>query len=93
MGTANGVVMVSKVLDNVVVKMFVSVKQLKANMARFSRPYLIGHIGLDKRAMGILDVGIWCVKGVLTQFIFENPKANCTTTVPQAGRDAGTIIT
>ena len=86
-------VVVSKVLDNVVVKMFVSVKQLKADMTRFSRPYLIGHIGLDKRAMGILDVGIRCVKGVLTQFIFENPKANCTTTVPQAGRDAGTIIT
>ena len=62
-------------------------------MASFSRPYLIGHIGLDERAMRILDVGVWGVKGVLTQFIFEYPEANGTATVPQAGRDAGTIIT
>ena len=70
-----------------------TIKQLEANMASFSRPYLIGHIGLDERAMRILDVGVWGVKGVLTQFIFEYPEANGTATVPQAGRDAGTIIT
>ena len=57
-GTSHRVIEVGKVLNDVIINEFVAIKVFKAYMATFSRPYLVGHIGLYEYAMGILNMGV-----------------------------------